>query len=218
MKKNVAVIGAALLFALVAAAQDVPRFETFLGYDFTRANSATNVPAFSMNGGVGQVAFNFNHWIGFVADLGAVHNGNISGNHIDTTLTNFLFGPRVSIRKWSRVTPYFEFLWGGVYGASSTAVEIPVGTPTLPIVIPPGLVPTPYQTGYESGLRVKRDQTAFAMTIGGGLDIKINKHASFRPIGLEYFMTRLQNWSDLQDRNQNNLRYTAGVNFTFGAQ
>jgi eukaryotic-like serine/threonine-protein kinase len=39
-----------------------------------------------------------------------------------------------------------------------------------------------------------------------------------RPIGAEYFMTRLQSWSDLQDRNQNNLRYTAGINFTFRAQ
>jgi hypothetical protein len=56
------------------------------------------------------------------------------------------------------------------------------------------------------------------MTAGGGLDIKINKHLSFRPIGLDYYMTRLQNLRTQDDNNQNNLRYTTGFNFTFGAQ
>jgi hypothetical protein len=66
--------------------------------------------------------------------------------------------------------------------------------------------------------RIGADQTAFAMTAGGGLDIKINKHASFRVIGLDYYMTRLQNLRSQNDNNQNNLRYTTGVNFTFGAK
>jgi len=216
MKKSVVVITAVLLSAMVAAAQDVPRFETFLGYTYVRANSATDVPAFSANGGSGQFVVNFNNWIGFASDLGAVHNGNITGYHIDTTVTNFLFGPRVAIRHWGRVTPYFQILWGGVYGASSTQVLIPTGTPTNPIVIPPEVNPLSTE-GYTS-LRAKRDQTAFAMTVGGGLDIKINKNVSFRPIGLDYYMTRLQNYRSGQDNNQHNLRYTTGFNFTFGAQ
>jgi hypothetical protein len=54
------------------------------------------------------------------------------------------------------------------------------------------------------------------MTAGGGLDIKITKHVNFRPIQLEYFLTRLQNLRSGNDNNQSNLRYSTGFNFTFG--
>jgi len=226
MRKSISVISTVLLFAAVAAAQETPRSEVFLGYDFTRFNSASNVPAFSMNGGVGEYTYNFNRWIGFTADTGSVHNGNIGGYHLDTTLTNYLFGPRIPFRHWSRVTPYFQILWGGVYGATSALVQIAPGTPTNPIVIPPPVAVNPL-SGSTAGttatnltnainLRAVHDQTAFAMTVGGGLDIKITKLITFRPIGLDYYLTRLQNLRTADDNNQHSLRYTAGLNFTFG--
>ena len=108
MSKKITLIGVVLLFAFTAAAQDTtPQMETFLGYTFTRANSATNVPAFSANGGSGQFVYDFNKWISAVADVGAVHNGNIHNIHLDTTIANLLVGPRLPVRLWSRVTPYF---------------------------------------------------------------------------------------------------------------
>src|SRR4051794_34269230 len=79
MKKNLVAIGTALVFVAAAAAADAPKTETFLGYTYMRANSATNVPAFSANGGGGQFVYNFSNSIGAVADLSAVHNGNIGG-------------------------------------------------------------------------------------------------------------------------------------------
>ena len=200
MKKSITGIAAVVLFALTAAAQDVPEMEAFLGYTYLRANSATNVPAFSANGGGGQFVYNFNRWLGGVADLGAVHNGNIGGAHLDTTLINYLVGPRVSLR-YSRLTPYFHTLFGGVYAASSTKIFV--------------VNPADAQT---VAARLTTSQNGFGMAIGGGLDLKITKHISFRPIGLDYFMTRLQNLRSQEDHSQNNLRYTAGVNFTFGAQ
>ena len=63
-----------------------------------------------------------------------------------------------------------------------------------------------YATGWITS------QTAFAMTAGGGLDISINKRVSFRPVALDYCLTRLNN------NNQNSLRYTTGFNFAFGAR
>src|SRR5262245_14549357 len=107
-----------LLASALAGAQDYPRAETFLGYTYMRANSATNVPAFSANGGSGQLAINFNKWVGFVMDIGAVHNNNIGGFHLDSTFTNYLFGPRLSLR-YSRVRPYFNVLFGGVHDGTS---------------------------------------------------------------------------------------------------
>jgi opacity protein-like surface antigen len=203
-KKITLIIGVALLFAFTATAQETPQMEAFLGYTFTRANSATNVPAFSANGGSGQFVYDFNKWISAVADFGAVHNGNIHNIHLDSTFTNFLVGPRVPVRMWSRVTPYFQILFGGVYATTSTAVDVTVLTPGG-LVIPTG-----------SFLRATAARTGFGMTVGGGMDLKITKHVSFRPIQLEYFLTRLQNLRTQNDNNQNNLRYSTGFNFTFG--
>jgi hypothetical protein len=210
MKKGCVIVTAVLLFALAAAAQDIPKYETFLGYTYVRANSATNIPAFSANGAGGQFAYNFNHWLGAVADLGAVHNGNIGGHIVDNTTANFLFGPRVSLR-YSNIRPYFQVLWGGVYLAASSRVNAILADP--PALLP-GEPPIP---GQPITARLVAQQTAFAMTAGGGLDIKISKVISFRPIGLDYYLTRLQNLRTQGDNSQNNLRYTAGINFNLGA-
>jgi opacity protein-like surface antigen len=202
MKLIIVGVSLLLIFTIAALGEDeTPRMETFLGYTFVRANSATHIPSFSANGGSGQFAYNFGSWIGVVADMGAVHNGNIHGISLDSTMANFLLGPRVSVRKWGRVRPYFQTLFGGVYGTTSTAVNDLVLLGDLP-------------EGFN--LRATRQQTAFAMTAGGGLDIKINKHVFFRPVQLEYFLTRLHDFRSGTDNNQNNLRYSAGFNFTFG--
>jgi len=203
---------AALLAIGVASAQDHPRVETFFGYTYMRANSASDVPAFSANGGSAQLAVNANKWLGFVTDIGAVHNGNIGGAHLDTTLTNFLFGPRVTLHR-GRVNPYLNVLFGGVHG--STSINL-AAIPVDPVTLPSG-TPTPVP-GQAVTLRAGASQTAFAMTTGGGIDIKINRHVSFRPIGLDYYMTRLQNLRSAQDNNQHNIRYTTGLNFTFGGE
>jgi opacity protein-like surface antigen len=204
MKRHITAIGLAFLFTFTLAAQEkATRMETFLGYTFTRFNSATNVPAFSANGGSGQFVYNFKNWLGGVADFGAVHNGNIHNVQLDSTAATFLFGPRVAFRRWSRFTPYVQTLFGGVYG--TTSVAVPTDVLLDETSIPAG-----------THIRAAAQQTAFAMTAGGGVDIKVSKHVSVRPIQLEYLMTRLKHFRTDDDNTQNNLRYSAGVNFTFG--
>jgi hypothetical protein len=110
--------------------------------------------------------------------------------------------------------PYLQVLFGGVYFTASSRVDLALANPSQPVYLPGrGTVLLP---GEAITARVVSSQTAFAMTAGGGLDIKINKHLSLRPIGLDYYMTRLQNLRTQGDNSQNNLRYTAGLNFTFG--
>lgn len=216
MTKILALTVLVMLTGVIAiAADDHPTVETFFGYTYTRANSATGVPAFSNNGGTGQLAVNFNKYLGVVMDVGAVHNGNISSHHIDSTFVNYLWGPRVSLRH-SRLTPYFNILFGGIRMGSSTQVTAVVPGVSNPIYLPGQTTPVPPNTPLS--LRAVISQTAFAMAVGGGLDIKINNRVSFRPVSLDYLLTRLQNPVDLQDKNQNNLRYMTGINFTFGAQ
>jgi outer membrane protein OmpA-like peptidoglycan-associated protein/opacity protein-like surface antigen len=201
MKRCISVIGAAVLFLSVAAAQDWPRFETSLDYTGTRFDSATNVRAFNANGGSGDFAYNFNRWLGGVIDLGAVHNGNV----LDSTVANYLAGPRITVHRGS-IMPYFQVLAGGAYATASIAVPLTATTQDAG-VIPPGTT-----------IRATRQENAFALTAGGGLDIKISKHVSFRPIQVEYFLTRLPNFHTFNDNTQNNIRYSAGVNFMFGGE
>ena len=48
----------------------------------------------------------------------------------------------------------------------------------------------------------------FAMTVGGGIDVKVSRHVSVRPIQAEYFMTKIP---DGLNNRQDNLRIGAGI-------
>ena len=98
---------------------------------------------------------------------------------------------------------------GGVYATTSAQIT---GIAAQPFA---GLNP-PLLPGDAVTARVSASQTAFAMTVGGGLDIRITKHLTFRPIAVDYYMTRLQNLRTDGDNNQNNIRYSGGLAFWFG--
>src|SRR5580692_5687082 len=53
----------------------------------------------------------------------------------------------------------------------------------------------------------------FAMTAGGGIDFKVSRHVSFRPVQAEYFMTKIP---DGLNNRQDNFRFGGGVVFRFG--
>jgi hypothetical protein len=56
------------------------------------------------------------------------------------------------------------------------------------------------------------------MAVGGGLDMRIGKHFGFRPVAVDYVLTRFPSVLTGNNRNQNNIRVTTGFLFTFGAQ
>jgi hypothetical protein len=173
----------------------------------------TNAPSFNAHGGSGQFVYNIGKHLSAVADLGAVHSGNINDLPIDNTTSNFLFGPRFTLNYAPRIRPYVQVLWGVAHVASSARFDALVLASYRFLNITDPLPP-----GLPVNARLIANDTAFAMTVGGGLDIRINKHLSFRPAGMDYYLTRFQNFRTLGDDSQGNLRYTTGVNFTFGAQ
>lgn len=199
MKKMFLVSGFLLLIGAMCAAQEIPKAEVYLGYSFVRVNSAISVPAFTANGGLGSAQYNFNKNFAVVAEFGGYHNGNIGGAQLDSTMFSYLFGPRISIHKSEKISPFVHGLFGGMHYTRSFAVP----------------------TSISSNGRLKNSQDAFAMAFGGGLDFKLNQRIAFRPIQLDYLMTRFQplfiaGLGDInRDRNQNNLRYSAGVAFRF---
>jgi len=153
--------------------------------------------------------YSFNKWFGGVLDLGAVHHGNIRCIHLDNTAATFMAHPRLAFRNHSNFVPYVQALFGGVYATTSIGVDEALFVPGMcaTAVIPAG-----------DNLRFTRNQAAFGMTAGVGLDIRINHHVSFRPFQLEYLLTRLHNYRSFGDSSQNNLRYSTGFNFTWGGE
>ena len=55
----------------------------------------------------------------------------------------------------------------------------------------------------------------FAMTAGGGMDFKVSRHVSVRPIQAEYFMTKIP---DGLNNRQDNLRIGTGIVLRLGRQ
>ena len=174
------------------------------------------IGGFDMHGGSGQFIYNFNKWISAVADAGAVHKGNVGFINVENTTAFTLFGPRVSWRR-GRITPYGQVLFGVAYRLVSRPVTVVIGPniPTFPVVNPPDLFPVP---GDVVTARLTANETAFAMTAGGGLDIRVSKHFSFRPVSVDYVLTRFPSLSTGENLNQNSIRASAGVLFTWGAQ
>ena len=181
-----------------------PRAELFLGYSYIRG-----VPTLSpgnrmdfLNGGSTSIAFNLNRTLGLVGDFGGYNAREIQitgaganpARVADASGTAFTYlaGPRLSFRH-DRITPFVQILFGGVHASQVTLSNCT------------GVLCTPLPT-----------ENAFAMTAGGGVDLRIHRHLAIRIVQAEYLMT---NFADLSTGNrdtQNDLRLSSGLVFGFG--
>uniref|UniRef100_Q01WN6 Uncharacterized protein n=1 Tax=Solibacter usitatus (strain Ellin6076) TaxID=234267 RepID=Q01WN6_SOLUE len=224
MTKSTTVIVAGLLSAFVAGATDIPKYELFLGYTYVRANQfnqntglGQTIGGFDMNGGSAQFIYNFNKMWSGVADIGSVTKQNVGIINADNTTTFYMFGPRVSYRSHSRFTPYAQIVFGGATRSLSRQLDVLTGAniPVFPVIAPQGLFP---DANTEITAQVSATQTAFAMAVGGGLDWRIGKRISFRPISVDYVLTRFPSFLTGNSDTQNSIRASAGFTFTFGAR
>jgi Outer membrane protein beta-barrel domain len=117
MKARKFVLGALLLSAVAASAQEVaiPKVEVGLDYSWLHVNSANYDYQRTGNGGSGYFEYNVNPVLGLVADFGGYANTRTGIN--DKALT-YLFGPRLNLRHFARWTPYMQFLFGGAHAWS----------------------------------------------------------------------------------------------------
>ena len=228
MKKHFVTFACLFLFAIHGAAQDIPKAEVYGGYTFFRFNASSPTNAFTANGGIGSFQYNFNPHIGFVAELGGEHNGSLTiGSsqtlHPDQTAFTYLFGPRFFINKGGVVSPFFEFMVGGFHNSRSFSLsDSLLPHPVNPIA---GVTETPLTTT----TKFSSTQNAAAMLLGGGIDIRLGRKVSFRPIQVDYVPTNFSpfNIAGLGSINarlgslnsakwQQNLRYSTGLAFRFG--
>lgn len=143
MKKIMWAAVALTLFAVTSRAQDVPKADVAVGYSYLHFNGSGGASGINNNGLSGSVAFNATSVLGIVADFGFYH-GSVSGVGINSE--SYTFGPRFSMRRSDKFTPFVQALFGGGHLNSIT-----VGGVTVPSV------------------------NAFAYSFGGGTDIGIAK-------------------------------------------
>jgi len=203
-----AAFAALLMPALLVHAQDAatPKAELFVGYSYLRA-----VPTLAdgnrlvwLNGGSTSLAYNFSRHLGIVGDFGGFDDSEIrlagaSGapsRVVDSSATayTYLLGPRFSFRNHERITPFVQVLFGGIHASDVTLSSGCTGA---------GCTPLPAEN-------------AFAMTAGGGLDLRIHRHFAIRMIQAEYLMTRFENFSASETESQNDMRLSSGIVFRFG--
>jgi opacity protein-like surface antigen/outer membrane protein OmpA-like peptidoglycan-associated protein len=184
---------------------NTPKVELFLGYSYLRGvpTYATGNRMVGLNGGDASIAFNLNHYLGLVADFSGFNDtklqltgagANPPGvTNASGTAFTYLFGPRFSYRKYERITPFAQALFGGVHASDVTLSGCT------------GALCTPLPA-----------QNAFAMTAGGGLDVKVQRHVAIRIIQAEYLMTRFADVGTGAGRTQNDIRLSSGVVFRLG--
>ena len=125
----------------------------------------------------------------FNRTLGLVADlGGYNSGNFNRQTFSYMFGPRFNWRM-SRIVPYAQFLFGGAY-----------------------------EWGVVNATGISTTQNGFAMAAGGGVDVNITQHIAVKPIQVEYFMTQLPQLASNLNSVQNNLRYSAGVVFRFGAK
>jgi len=183
-----------------------PRVEWFLGYSFWRAMPTSNSNRMAyLHGGSTSVAYNFNRYVGLVADFGGFDDSRLTlfspagGETVNSSGTAFTYlaGPRFSYRKHERFTPFIQGLAGGVHASPVTISGCTGGASCTPL-------------GAEN---------TFAAMFGAGLDIKVSRHVALRLIEGDYLLTHFadpvstggpaRGW-------QNNVRLSSGIVFRFG--
>ena len=195
--------------ATQARGYETPKAEVFLGYSrfgtFSN-NAVAGNRMVGLNGGSASVAFNFNRYLGIVGEFGGYADDQLelTGTGVNQpfvvdsggTAYTYLFGPRLSFRNHTRFTPFAQVLAGGVH-ASAVTVDSCTG----------------------SACAVLPSQNSFALTGGGGLDIRLTHRISIRAVQAEYMLTRFQGVasgvSTGASDTQNDLRLSSGLLFAF---
>jgi hypothetical protein len=208
--RTVMLMAVALLMGETAFAQEYAKWEESVDYSYARGNPANVGKPFSLNGGGGAVVYNFNGFIGIKLDFQGYGSTTrtvsnlvvinpegvatiVNSASVQSNLFTYMAGAQLRVPTHT-FKPFAEFLFGGALtNFHGNLVTAGVAT------------------------NVNPTYNAFAMAVGGGLDIRMNKHLSIRPFQMDYLLTRFGNsLIPGGNHNQNNFRYSAGINLTFG--
>src|SRR5271169_6379091 len=201
--KLVLLLGFVLLLGMTAFAQEYPKFEVPVGFSFVNVHpNQASLTSFNVFGGGGGFVYNFSSLVGIKADFMGytqgsgqklTQNGELLGN-VSGNLFTYMFGPQFK-KHSGKFQPFGEAL----FGAAHTNLDANI---------------CKLEGGCGSG---SGSNNGFAMQYGLGLDIPISKTIQLRPVEVDYLYTHFgSNHIAGASASQNNFKYFAGVNFTFG--
>ncbi|MGB8771368.1 MAG: hypothetical protein WCC92_17250 [Candidatus Korobacteraceae bacterium] len=204
--KRLLLLSVTWLFGMAVWAQDVPKVEIPIGFSMINVHpNLTPVTSFNVFGGGGQVDFNFGSVWGIKADfMGYTQGSGLRQKFLDNgykvtgsvggNLFTYMFGPQIK-KHSGTVQPFAEFLFGAAHTNAYSTILIDEG-----------------KIAQGSG-----NNNGFAMALGGGIDLRVNRHFAIRPVEVDYLLTRFSaNHVAGYTANQNNFRYVGGFNFMFG--
>lgn len=185
--------------------KDKRRFEFFGGYSFLgTATEESGNPIIRFGGLDGfniAVTGNITRRIGITGDFSALFRRqtvNVTGGNVRFKSTSFsyLAGPQFKFINKTRVTPFVRALAGVSnnhfsYRATATGATTPAAEASLNI-------------------------TDFALAVGGGLDVRVNKHIAVRAFQIDYNPVFVQNRPEIgfnSGRRFDNLRFSIGIVF-----
>jgi hypothetical protein len=160
------------------------KLDAYFGYQYTRQTFG-NLGAFNLNGGIGQMAYNFNNWAGVAGEFSVSEVRHVNGALVNGgAMATFLGGPRVRLRR-GPLQPYFQGLFGGAHMDSTMQADLNSAT-----------------------------GNGIAVALGGGLDWNFSPRLAFRLAQADYFLTRFDNSLKIA-HTQNNFRYSTGLVIRF---
>jgi opacity protein-like surface antigen len=196
--RNAVLLGAVLLFAMPAFAQDDQgKMEISGNYSYIRFNpqnnNITGLSAFSLNGGGGAFTLFLTSLVGIKAEFegyGSTTRTLTNGAHVSANLFTYNVGPEIKLRS-GKFQPFGEVMFGGAHSNANA------------------------NTCNEVACVHSPSNNAFDFIIGGGLDIKVTDSIAIRPGQFDYILTRFGNAFTGGNNNQSNFRFQAGVVFSF---
>jgi len=183
--------------------QDVPKVEIPIGFSMINVHpNLSPITSFNVFGGGGQVDFNFGNVFGIKADFMGYTQGSGLRNQLQSlgyagqvngNMFTYMFGPQIK-KHSGRVQPFAEFLFGAAHTNAYASIYNAVHGVTS----------------------ASSNNNAFAMALGGGIDMVAGRHLSLRPVEVDYLYTRFGINGTSYTGNQNNFRYVGGIVLTMG--
>jgi opacity protein-like surface antigen len=207
--RNALLLGAVLLFAIPAFPQDnSSKLEIAADFSFARWNPSKNYSnAVNLYGGGGSITLFFTDFVGIKGEFTGYSSQNQIINikngegvfvpvRFNGNLFTYLFGPVIQKRSGG-IKPFGDVL----LGAAHSNVYANVAT--------------------NQALGTAPSSDAFAMAVGGGLDLRLNNHISIRLGEADYLLTHFDAYNGLvvapffSTYNQNSFRFLSGIVFSF---
>jgi opacity protein-like surface antigen len=224
MQNSFIFAGLALFVAGTTFAQDLGygKIEMAPGFSYQHNSPVLGgKQGFNCAGGGSTIAYNVTSMFGLAMDLSGckifgLDNTYGIGSKVGGSEFTYVFGPRLTFRK-GKFQPFFEINFGGErvgISCNNGNASNACGALTVqPLIVTPVVVlKNPTATSFS--------QNAFAMTVGGGADIKLNKKFAIRLVQAEYLYTRFGNNCNLavcfNNNNQNSFRLKSGVVMSWG--